>query len=206
MCSLALLANTQIMHVSLNLCPLFRLFYYDPHFIPEENWDSGLKWFAQGLAGNGKCRIQIQAIRVQNPHFYPTLTCMPCCRTQELVMGPVYGSPLLLLRLGKAPRAAIFPFLAPVGTCILNSFSFPSGVDNLPLSHPTLPNLAKCRVPASVASFFFIDSEGIFVSSLWFKDFTVITMETQNKTKTHAKKRVSRNFQHIWILVPELMQ
>lgn len=37
MCSLALLANTQIMHISLNLGPLFRLFYYDPHFIPEEN-------------------------------------------------------------------------------------------------------------------------------------------------------------------------
>lgn len=81
---------------------------------------------------------------------------MSCCRTRQLVMGPACGSPLLLLRLGPAPRAAVFPFLAPVGTCKLNSFSFLSGVDNLPLSHPPFPSLAKCRVPASVAPFFFI--------------------------------------------------
>lgn len=95
----------------------------------------------------------------------------------------------LLLRLGPAPHAAIFHFFAPVSTCKLSPFSFPSGADNPPLSHPPLPNLAKCRVPASEAPFSFIDSEDIFVSSLWFKDFTVITMETQSKRKTCPKKR-----------------
>lgn len=142
----------------------------------------GVQWLAQRLRdSHGRCRIQVQLIRTQNPCFYHTLT-VPCHGTWKLVASPFCCSPLPALRLEPAPHAAIF--LRLLWSASISWAYFPflwelmSSLSLVLQILPNPPNLAKCKLPASWALFFFIDSEDILVSSFWFKDFTVITMKT----------------------------